>query len=127
VVTDWGLSEGTTTIIAVADGSASVYRSNGASSIGGGQSHAPVRDAALKTVQMADEVQPLMHPATDFPPAQRGEVSFYVVTDAGVYTATASGDDLASGGSPFSKLGDSAKAIVAAYGEAGTKNPGSIP
>ena len=39
VVSDWNDAEGTTTIIAVADGSASVYRSNGAGSIGGGQSH----------------------------------------------------------------------------------------
>src|SRR5215467_9589476 len=36
VVADWGQPEGTTTVIAVADGSASVYRSSGPSSIGGG-------------------------------------------------------------------------------------------
>ena len=127
VVVDQGPPEGATTVIAIADGSASVYRSNGASSIGGGQSHESIRQAALKTVQVADEVQPLMHPATEFPLAQRGEISFYAVTDAGVYTATASVDDLASGRSPFSKLGDSAKAIVAAYGEAETKKTNSNP
>ena len=115
VVVDQGLPEGTITVIAVADGSASVYRSNGASSVGGGQSHDSIRQAALNTVKLAYEVQPLMHPAADYPLALRGQISLYAVTDAGVYTATVSEDDLTSGRSPFSKLGNSAQAIITAY------------
>jgi hypothetical protein len=127
VVADWGLPEGTTTVIAIADGSASVYRSNRGGSIGGGQSHESIRNAALETVKLADDVQPIMRSTKEYPPAQRGQVNFYVVTDAGVYAATASEDDLAGGHSPFSKLGDSAQAIITAYREVETKKTESNP
>jgi len=119
VVEDWGLPDGTTTVVAIADGSASVYRSNGGGSIGGGQSHELIREAALEMVKLADEVQPLMHSTREYPLASRGYVNFYVVTDAGVYAATALEDDLGSRHSPFSNLGDSAQAIITAYREAG--------
>jgi len=115
VVTDWGDAQGATTIIAVADGSASVYPSSGAASIGGGQSHESIRNAALKTVELASAVQPLMHATTEFPLAPRGQVSFYVVTDSGVFTATASQEDLSGNRSPFSALGAGAQNIVAEY------------
>jgi hypothetical protein len=115
VVVDLGLPEGTATILAVADGSASVYLSTGGGSVGGGQSHPSIHNAALRTVEVADEVQPLMHPATTYPLAERGQVNFYVVTDAGVFTATASEDDVRGHRSPFSKLGDTAQAIITEY------------
>ena len=125
VVADWGLPEGTTTVVAIADGSASVYRSNGAGSIGGGQSHESIRAAALETVKLAEDVQPLMHSTKEYPLAQRGQVNFYVVTDNGVFAATASADDLASRHSAFSKLGDSAQGIITAYRE--VEKAGSNP
>ena len=115
VVTDWGRADGVTTIIAVADGSASVYPSSGAASIGGGQAHESIRNAALKTVQLAGSAQPLMHATTQYPLPTRGEASFYVVTDSGVFTATASQDDLTGNHSPFSALGGAAQDIVAEY------------
>jgi hypothetical protein len=115
VVMDWGISEGSSTVVAIADGSASVYLSNGSGFIGGGQTHQSIRNAALKTVGLADEVQPLMHPTTAYPLAPRGQVNFYVVADAGVFTATATEDDLRSHRSPFSNLGDSAQNIVSEY------------
>jgi hypothetical protein len=126
-VADWGLEEGTTTVVAIADGSASVYRSKGGGSIGGGQSHESIRNAALETVKLADDVQPLMHSTKDYPLAQRGQVNLYVVTDAGVYAATASEDDVASRHSPFSKLGESAQAIITAYREVETRKAESKP
>ena len=52
VVVDWGLPEGTATVVAIADGSASVYLSSGGALIGGGQSHQSIHDAALTTVQL---------------------------------------------------------------------------
>lgn len=115
VVTDWGDAQGATTIIAVADGSASVYPSSGAASIGGGQSHESIRNAALKTVELAAAAQPLMHLTTQFPLATRGQVSFYVVTDSGVFTAAASQEDLNGNRSPFSALSAAAQSIVAEY------------
>ena len=119
VVSDWGDPEGTTTIIAVADGSASVYRSNGPGSIGGGQSHESIRNAALKTVEAAAAAQPLMHRTSEYPLPAQGQVSFYVVTDAGVFTATAARDDLVNNRGPFSALAAEAQTIVSEYQRVG--------
>jgi hypothetical protein len=115
VVTDWGDAQGATTIVAVADGSASVYPSSGAASIGGGQAHASIRHAALKTVELAAAAQSLMHATTTYPLAVRGQVCFYVVTDSGVFTATASKEDLSSNHSPFSSLAAATQNVVAEY------------
>jgi len=115
VVADWGSPQGSTTIVAIADGSASVYLSNGAGFIGGGQSHESIRDAALKTVELAATVQPLMRPTTQFPLANPQQVTFYAVTDAGVFTASASEGDLADNRSPFSQLAAAAQKILTEY------------
>lgn len=115
VVTDWGDAQGTTTIVAIGDGTASVYYSNGAGSIGGGQAHQSIRNAALKTIEAAGAAQPLMHRASEYPLAGRGEVSFYLVCDAGVFTATAAQDDLGSNRSPFSPLAAAARNIITEY------------
>jgi len=115
VVSDWGDPEGSTTIIAVADGNASVYRSNGPGSIGGGQSHEFIRNAALKTVEAAAAAQPQMRRTSEYPLPAGGQVSFYVVTDSGVFTATTARDDLVNNRSPFSTLAAAAQAIVTEY------------
>jgi len=115
VVADWGSPQGSTTIVAIADGSASVYLSNGAGFIGGGQSHESIRDAALKTVELAATVQPLMRPTTQFPLATPQQVTFYTVNDAGVFTASASEGYLAGNRSPFSALAGAAQNILTEY------------
>ena len=115
VVADWGDAQGATTIVAVADGSASVYYGNGGGSMGGGQAHASIRDAALKTLELASAAQPEMHRATEYPVAGPGQVSFYVVTDFGVYTARAAQDELSGGRSRFSGLAEAAQNIVAEH------------
>lgn len=115
VVIDWGDGQGTTTVVAAADGSASVYRSGGGGSIGGGQSHESIRNAALKTVELAAVAQPRMRATNEYPLAARGQVSFYLVTDAGVFTASASQDDLENNRSPFSALATAANHILDEY------------
>lgn len=115
VVTDWGDAQGATTIVAIADGSASVYYTNGGGSMGGGQAHASIHDAALKTVEAAAAAQPSMQRTTQFPVAKRGQVTFYLVTDSGVYAATAAEEDLSSGRNPLSGLAAAAQSIQAEY------------
>ena len=115
IVSDWNDPEGTTTIIAIADGSASVYRGKGPGSIGGGQAHESIRNAALKAVEAAAAAQPLMHATSEYPLPARGLVSFYLVTDSGVFTATAARDDLLGGHSPLSPLAAAAQSIVSEY------------
>ncbi|HYL15649.1 MAG TPA: hypothetical protein VEV41_21625 [Terriglobales bacterium] len=115
VLMDWGIDAGTATVAAFADGTASVYLSSGGGFLGGGQSHESIRNAAKKTIEIAGELQPLMQPTTTYPLPQRGQVTFYVRTDAGVFTASASADDMRSHRSPFYKLGDSAQTIITEY------------
>ncbi len=115
VVADWGSAQGATTIVAIADGSASVYLSGGGGFIGGGQSHESIRNAALRTVELAGAAQPEMQSVKQYPAAHAGEVTFYAVTDAGVFGATASQDDLAGGRSPFSEVAAATQGILAEY------------
>jgi len=115
VLMDWGIGSGTASVVAVADGTASVYLSSGGGFIGGSESHESLRAAAKRTVKLASEVQPLMHVTTTYPLPQRGHVTFYVLTDAGVFTATASEEDMKTHRSPLHKLGDSAQAIITEY------------
>jgi hypothetical protein len=115
VLMDWGISSGTVTAVAIADGNASVYLSSGGGAIGGGQSQESIRALAKKTVSMAAEMQPSMQFARAFPLPMQGEVTFYVLTDAGIFTASASESDLQNNRSPFSRLGDSMQALLAQY------------
>ena len=56
-----------------------------------------------------------MHATKEYPLAASEKVNFYAVTEAGVFTATASEDDVRDGHSPFSKLGDAAQNIITEY------------
>ena len=114
VVMDWGVDNGTATVVAMSDGSASVYLSSGGGFIGGiGQQ--PIRDAAKKAVSVAAEVQPQMNKTETFPLSETGNVRFYNLTDAGVYTTSAHQADLSKGDSPFSKLGNAMQSIITEY------------
>jgi hypothetical protein len=115
VLMDWGIPAGSATVVALADGTTSVYLSSGGGFLGGGQSHETIRAAAKKAVEIADEVQPLMQATTSYPLPQRGQVTFYLLTDAGVFTASAPDEDLRSHRSPLHKLGDAAQAIITEY------------
>lgn len=115
VLMDWGLGTGTVTVVAISDGTASVYLSSGGGSIGGGQSHEPIRKAAQKMLFAAAEVQPQMRLTNSYPLAQQGQVIFYALTDAGVFTATGPQEELSSHRSQLSKLGDAAQDIITQY------------
>jgi hypothetical protein len=115
VLMDWGIPAGTATVAAYADGTASVYLSSGGGFLGGAQAHESIRSAAIKTVEIAGELKALMHPTTTYPLPQRGQVTFYVRTDAGVLTATVLQEELRSHRSPLYKLGDSAQTIITEY------------
>jgi hypothetical protein len=114
VVMDWGLRENIVTVVALSDGSASVYFSNGGGFVGG-QSHETVQKAAKRAVEIAAEVQPLMRATAVYPLPKRGEIIFYVLTDVGLFSATAPEQDLRTHRNQFSKLGDAAQEMITAY------------
>src|SRR5277367_5212634 len=121
VLVDFTVPNGSATVVAILDGTGSLYLSSGGGFIGGGQSHESIRSGAKKTVEIANQVQTLMHPTTDYPLPQPGEVTFYVLTKAGVFTASASQRDLQSQRNPLCSLYESAQTIVTAYRLINTK------
>jgi hypothetical protein len=115
VVIDSALDSGAqATVVAVADRSASVYWVNVGGRLGG-QSRETLGNAALKMVKIAGELQPQMQLTKNFPLPHRGGVIFYAVTYAGVFTATATQEEMRMHRGAFAKLGDAMQEIISAY------------
>src|SRR4029079_10470619 len=77
-----GLSSGTATIVAIADGSVSMYTSTGGGVIGAGE-HAAVRAAGDGSRAAAAAARGDLQPTTDFPGPTPGEVRFQLRTEDG--------------------------------------------
>lgn len=86
VLMDVNITTRTATIAAFADGTTSIYISNGGGFIGGGQKYPSVHDAGQKLIAVAHKLQPTMQKTQQYPLPEKGEVIFYVVTGNGVYT-----------------------------------------
>ncbi|MGH9727889.1 MAG: hypothetical protein ACRD4V_04790 [Candidatus Acidiferrales bacterium] len=109
-----GLDSGSITVVAICDENASVYLSTGGGYIGA-QAQESIRHAAENMITLAKELRPQMQPTTSYPLPQSDEVIFYVLTDAGVFTATASVTSLSSQQNPMAKLGNAAQEIITQY------------
>lgn len=103
VLMETGYPEAAVTLVAVADGAASLYFSNGGGIIGAGE-HANVRPASLGLVTMAEGFLPQMKKVEKFPVPKPGMTYFYVVTPKGIFTYTAKEDDLGEERDKLSKL-----------------------
>jgi hypothetical protein len=114
-IMDWGVKTGTATVVAVADGTTSIYLSSGGGSIGGGQSHAAIREAGQHFLALSKEFLPQMQVTTEYPLPATGQVIFYVRTVGGVVTARVSEGELSSHRHPLSRLGDAAQQIITEY------------
>jgi hypothetical protein len=112
---DWGVNNGTATVVAVADGTVSIYLSGGGGSIGGGQGRAAIREAGQKFLNLAKESLSRMQKTTEYPLPGKGQVYFYVRTDAEVFTARTSQEELNSQRHPLRALGDAAQEIITKY------------
>jgi hypothetical protein len=75
VLIETGYPEGSATLIALADGSASIYLSSGGGTIGG-IAHETIRKAAQRMVQIASQFQPQMKQTTALPLPRKGETIF---------------------------------------------------
>lgn len=115
VVMDWGMARGTATVTALSDGSASIYLSSGGGSIGGGQSHESIPVAAKNAVTIAAKLQPTMRATTRYPLPTQDQLIFYVLTDAGAFTESASVKDVSGHHHALSAVGDAIQAIITEY------------
>ncbi|MEM9479497.1 MAG: hypothetical protein AAGA58_07580 [Verrucomicrobiota bacterium] len=93
VLMETGFPEAAYTLVAAADGAASLYFSNGGGIVGAGE-HEKVRPASLKMVKMAEDYLKHMKKVDKFPVVQPGKTTFYVVTPKGIFAYSAETDDL---------------------------------
>src|SRR5215468_2963844 len=114
------VTSGVATVVAVSDGSASIYYSSGGGSIGGGYARPAIRDAALHAVSIASKFLDAMLPTDNFPLPESEGVIFYVVTERGVLMAKASVELLSTNHHPLSELGNSMQSIITEYRRLGT-------
>jgi hypothetical protein len=114
VIMEIGFPEGSATIVALVDGSASIYLSSGGGSIGGG-AHESIRKAAIGMVNLAAKYLPRMAATKEFPLPKNGQTIFYVLTDAGTFTASAPENDLGENHHFLSLLFYAGQEIITQY------------
>jgi hypothetical protein len=107
VLMETGYPAAVASLVTVADGTTSLYFSNGGGIIGAGR-HERVRAAAALFISAGDNNVAVFAPATEHPVPEVGRVRFYLRTFDGLLTAEASEADLAGNKhrlTPFFLLG----------------------
>jgi hypothetical protein len=112
-----GYPEGVATLVVVADGTASLYFSNGGGFIGAGD-HKKVRDAIGPFLWSIDASLSKFIPAATAPLPQVGRVRFYIRTFEGSLAGEASEEDLGYNRHALSAVFHAGHAIIAAMREA---------
>jgi hypothetical protein len=115
VLMDWAVANGTATVLAAVDGTASVYLSSGGGYLGGGQKYPAIREAALQAVHLATKLFWEFAPTekTDLPLG--GNVFFYLTTNKDLRIAMANEETLKAGSDPLSALGAAMQQIITEY------------
>lgn len=116
VLMETGYAEAVVSLICLADGTTSLYFSNGGGVIGGGQ-HKPVRTAADKLIALVDARPDELEVTGTYPMPAVGRVRFYARTFDGVRTAEADEQDLGRGRHALSPLFHAAHAVITAVRE----------
>src|SRR5262245_34979877 len=91
------------TLVALGDGTASLYFSSGGGVIGGGPQPS-VNATARRLVEIAGRHLSELSPTTEFPLPGTGEVRFYILTANGVLEGSAREDDLGAGSHSLSEV-----------------------
>jgi hypothetical protein len=103
LVMETGYPEAVATLVAVADGSSSLYFSNGGGIIGAG-AHASVAEASRRWLEIAPDFLPHLPVVSDPSPPAEGLTQFLVVTPDGVHGIVAPEAELGGGRDPLSPL-----------------------
>lgn len=113
VLMETGYPQAVASLVAVADGTTSLYFSSGGGIIGAGQ-HAAVRSRTEQFVAGADALTNLFTPATEHPLPGVRRVRFYLRTFHGLLTAEAAEVDLGENRHELSRLFHLGHAVIAA-------------
>jgi hypothetical protein len=116
VVMETGYDKAVVSLIAIADGTTSLYFSSGGGIIGAGE-HKAVHDAAVRLVALADEQADQLALADAHPLPGVGRVRIYARTFNGLLTLEADEQDLGLGRHPLSQLFHAGHAVIAAVRE----------
>ena len=111
VLMETGYAQGPVTLLAIGDGTASLYFPTGGGVLGAG-AHTPVRAAATALLITADAMKCALSPAknTDFP--GRGRVRFFVLSVNAVLTAEDEEQSLGQGTGPLSAIFHAGQAVI---------------
>jgi hypothetical protein len=115
VLMDWNVGNGTTSVLAAADGSASIYLSSGGGYLGGGQKYPAVRGAALEAVRCATALLSHFKKTESFPLPEADEVFFFLTTNSGSRIAIAKVDKLKDGSDALVALGAIMQKVITEY------------
>ncbi len=103
VMMEFGDAEVVVSLVALLDGSVSIYLSNGAGVIGCGL-HPDVRTAAAKMLRLAEPAMAFCAPAAEQPLPVEQRVCFYLLTQRGILGCDASRADLDEGAVALAEL-----------------------
>jgi hypothetical protein len=109
---DLGANSGTATLVALADGTTSMYFSTGGAIIGGGE-HPQVASATRRLLQVVEDHLDQMPDRTDLPLPRSGRVVLRVMTYQGNRAADAAEDDLGHRRHPLSEIFHRAHDVIA--------------
>lgn len=113
-VMDWAVGSGLVTLVALDDGTVSLYLNPGGGIIGAG-THETVARAAGDFRANANAVAPRLTPASTFPRPGRDSVTFYLLTDSATLSSGSMlVGDVTAPGSPFAAAFEAAQALVTA-------------
>jgi len=111
-----GYPEAVVTLVTIADGTTSLYFSNGGGIIGAGE-HDSVRSAASALLRLAAQHGSEMVETNEFPLPGEGRVRFYLITSGRVLTAEAAEQDLGYNRAALSSLFHEAHKVIATVRE----------
>jgi hypothetical protein len=111
VLMEMGTPEAIVTLLTIADGTVSLYFSNGGGIIGVGQHEGP-RKACLKLLAAAPDYLQHANPTLNFPLPILGRTQFYFMTFIGAFKAEAAEADLEKNLSPLSPFYYQAQNVI---------------
>ncbi len=123
VIMETGYDAGSAMLVALADGTTSLYYSTGGGIIGSG-GYSPVAEASKKLVSQADDYVRHYPATTDFPLPEVGQVKFYFMSYDGVRVAETTEDELTSGKRTLSPLYQHAQASLKQLHQLSSKKRG---
>jgi hypothetical protein len=115
VLMDWHADKGTVTVVAAADGSASLYLSTGGGYFGGSEKAPAIREAALHAIALATSLRCHFERTDASPLPSLGDVTFYINTGARVSCAVAAESRLRAGADPLAGLSGAMQRILTEY------------